>query len=74
MNDESRSSSEGPQGGAGDHETLPARFILVILVILALACVAGYFFLLKLIDVSREEDCMLAGRRNCAAITVPNGR
>jgi hypothetical protein len=29
---------------------------------------------MKLIDISREEDCLLGGRRNCAAITVPNGR
>jgi hypothetical protein len=74
MNDESRSASDGAQGSAGDDQTLPARFIFVILLGLALVCVAGYFFLMKLIDVSREEDCVLAGRRNCAAITVPNGR
>jgi len=74
MNDESRSPSDRPQGSADDDQTLPARFILVILLILALVCVAGYFFLMKLIDVSREEDCLLAGRRNCAAITLPNGR
>jgi hypothetical protein len=73
MNDESRSPSKG-RNGAGGHETLPARFILVILIVLAAVCVGGYFLLMKLIDVSREEDCMLAGRRNCAAITVPNGR
>ena len=74
MNDESRSPSDGAQGSAGDDQTLPARFILVIMVVLALVCVAGYFFLMKLIDISREEDCLLGGRRNCAAITVPNGR
>ena len=44
------------------------------MVVLALVCIAGYFFLMKLIDISREEDCLLGGRRNCAAITVPNGR
>ncbi len=74
MNDESRSPSDGARGSAGDDQTLPARFILVILVVLAVVCVGGYFLLMKLIDVSREEDCVLAGRRNCAAITVPNAR
>ena len=74
MNDESRSRSDGPQGNAEGDQTLPARFILVIMVVLALVCVAGYFFLMKLIDISREEDCLLGGRRSCAAITVPNGR
>jgi hypothetical protein len=40
--------------------------VLAFFVILAVACVGGYFLLLKLIDMSRQEDCMLAGRRNCA--------
>src|SRR5215470_3401236 len=50
------------------------RAILVILAAIALACVGGYFLLMKLIDVSRQEDCLLAGRRNCAPIEVPSNR
>jgi hypothetical protein len=47
--------------------------VLAFFVALAVACVGGYFLLLKLIDMSRQEDCMLAGRRNCAPpITVPS--
>jgi len=55
-------------------ETLSPRAILVVLIAIALACVGGYFLLMKLIDVSRQEDCLLAGRRNCAPIEVPSNR
>jgi hypothetical protein len=74
MNDEIRSPSKRPQPSSGDHETLPGRFVAVVLLLIAAACVGGYFLLMKLIDISREEDCALAGRRNCAPITVPSGR
>jgi hypothetical protein len=75
MNDEitSRSRSAKPRNG-GEEQTLSPIAILVILVTIALACVGGYFLLMKLIDVSRQEDCLLAGRRNCAPIEVPSGR
>jgi hypothetical protein len=75
MNDEngSRSRSAKPPDG-GEEQTLSPRAILVILLTIALACVGGYFLLMKLIDVSRQEDCMLAGRRNCAPVEVPSRR
>jgi hypothetical protein len=75
MNDETanRSRSGEPRNGDGE-QTLSARDIFVVLTILALACVGGYFLLMKLIDVSRQEDCLLGGRRNCASIEVPSGR
>ena len=75
MNDEitSRSRSDEPDRKDSD-QTLSARDILVILTVIALVCVGGYFLLMKLIDVSRQEDCMLAARRNCAAIDVRVGR
>jgi hypothetical protein len=57
----------------GEHALSPVA-ILVVLMIIALVCVGGYFLLMKLIDVSRQEDCLLAGRRNCAPIEVPSGR
>jgi hypothetical protein len=74
MNDETtdRSQSAKPRSGGG--QTLSPRDILVILTIIALACVGGYFLLMKLIDVSRQEDCVLAGGRNCAPIEVPSSR
>jgi hypothetical protein len=37
----------------------------------AVALVLGYLFLNKLVDISRQEDCMLAHNKNCAAITLP---
>jgi hypothetical protein len=75
VNDEtaSRSRSGKPRHGGGE-QTLSTRDILVVLAIIALACVGGYFLPMKLIDVSRQEDCLLAGRRNCAPIEVPFSR
>jgi len=75
MNDEitNRSQSDKPDNKDGG-QTLSSRDILVILTIIALVCVGGYFLLMKLIDVSRQEDCVLAGRRNCAPIEVPSNR
>ena len=68
-----RSRSGEPDNNDGE-QTLSPLAILVILVTIALVCVGGYFLLMKLIDVSRQEDCFLAGRRNCAAIEVPSRR
>jgi hypothetical protein len=38
---------------------------------LALALVLGYLFLNKLVQISQEEDCGLAHRRNCGAVESP---
>jgi hypothetical protein len=64
----------GKPDGDGSEQALSPLTIFVILVTLALVCVGGYFLLMKLIDVSRQEDCLLAGRRNCAPIEVPSSR
>jgi hypothetical protein len=40
-------------------------------VALAIALVLGYLFLSKLVDISQEEDCALAHRRNCGASANP---
>ena len=51
---------------AKDEDTAPSGIaLLVFFVILGLACTGGYFLVMKLIDISRQEDCMLGGRRNC---------
>jgi hypothetical protein len=75
MNDEidSRSRLPKPRNGAGEQPLSPPA-ILVILVTIGLVCVGGYFLLMKLIDVSRQDDCLLGGRRNCAPIEVPSSR
>jgi hypothetical protein len=75
MNDEITSQSRsGKSRDGGDEQTLSPLAIVVILATIALVCVGGYFLLMKLIDVSRQEDCFLAGRRNCAPIEVPSRR
>jgi hypothetical protein len=68
MNNDITSRSGGDKRPGDDSErTLSGREILVILTVIALVCVGGYFFLMKLIAVSQQEDCFLAQRRNCAS-------
>ncbi|HET7493732.1 MAG TPA: hypothetical protein VFK01_17830 [Bradyrhizobium sp.] len=38
------------------------------------ALALGYLFVNKIADISREEDCMLAQRRNCGGVELPAGR
>ncbi len=66
MNGESGDRIQSGKSGSDDGgQTLSGREILVILTVVALAIVGGYFFLMKMIDVSQQEDCFLAQRRNC---------
>jgi hypothetical protein len=74
MNDEITNRSRSAKPRDGEEQTLSPLAILVILATIALVCMGGYFLLMKLIDVSRQEDCLLAGRRNCAAVEVPSNR
>jgi hypothetical protein len=48
--------------------------VLINLAVLALVCVGGYFLLTKLVEISRQEDCLMGGGRNCAPLQVPTGR
>ena len=48
--------------------------LLVTLAVLVVALVVGYLFVNKLAEISTEEDCALAHRKNCAAVDVPLGR
>ena len=50
----------------------PTSAVVVVFGLIALACVAGYFLLMKLVSVSQDEDCLLAHRRDCGAIEVPS--
>jgi hypothetical protein len=43
------------------------RALVIFFVILATALLLGYLLLSKLADISTEEDCALARRRNCGA-------
>ncbi|MBO0753744.1 MAG: hypothetical protein J2P53_16620 [Bradyrhizobiaceae bacterium] len=70
MNDTGSRSRSGasPEGGSG---TLSGPAILAVLAVIALVCTGGYFFLLKMIDVSQQDDCILAHRRDCASGAIP---
>ncbi len=46
---------------------LTDRAVAAIFLGLAVLLVLGYLFVSKLMDISKEEDCMLANRRDCAA-------
>lgn len=48
-------------------ETLSATGIALVLGAMAIACIAGYFLLMTLVEMARDEDCLLAHRRNCVA-------
>jgi hypothetical protein len=48
--------------------------LLIFIAALATALVLGYLLLNKLVDISRQEDCMLSRSRNCAAIELPSDR
>jgi hypothetical protein len=48
------------------------RGLAIFLGLLALALVLGYLFLNKLVQISQEEDCGLAHRRNCGAVAAPD--
>ncbi len=50
---------------------IPDAVLALFLVGLAAALVLGYLFLNKMLDISQQEDCMLAHRKNCAAIELP---
>jgi hypothetical protein len=48
--------------------------VLMNLAVLVLICLGGYFLLMKLVEISRQEDCFLGGGRNCARLQLPSNR
>jgi hypothetical protein len=67
-------SDEPNSGERRDLESppIPGTVLALILAMLATALVLGYLLVNKLADMSREEDCALAHRRNCSAIVMPS--
>jgi hypothetical protein len=63
---DNQSQSDGRRDGGDDEQTLSGRELLFVMALIAFAVVGGYFFVLKMIDVSKQDDCVLANRRNCA--------
>jgi len=65
----------GGGGGGGRGEAPSGAAILAFFTFLAVACVGGYLLIMKLIDISRQEDCLMAGRRNCVPpLELPSNR
>jgi len=48
------------------------RMLAIFLGALAIALMLGYFLLNKLVDISRQEDCMLSHSKSCAAVALPD--
>jgi hypothetical protein len=49
-----------------DVRPIPDSVLAIFLAVLAVALVLGYLFLNKMVDISRQGDCMLAHRTNCS--------
>ncbi|THD75417.1 MAG: hypothetical protein E7813_00580 [Bradyrhizobium sp.] len=58
----------------GDSRPIPDSVLAIFLVVLVAALLLGYLFLNKMVDISRQEDCMLAHRTNCQASELPPDR
>jgi hypothetical protein len=80
MSTKGKSGGAAPSGEPPDHgndrDSRPVSdpVLAISLAALAIALVLGYLFLNKLVDISRQEDCMLSRSRNCAAIELPSAR
>ena len=60
MNDEVGHSR--PSGGHDGGQGLSAVYFLMVLVVTALVCVGGYFFLKKLVEATRRDNCLISGQ------------
>ena len=59
-------SVEPPHRGY-DSRPIPDHLLGIFLAVLVVALVLGYLFVNKLVDISSQEDCALAHRKNCAS-------
>ncbi len=62
----SRDPNHEDDDGAGNR-----RGALIGLVITALLVVAGYYLMTSLRHQGQVEDCLMAGRGNCAPLDIP---
>ena len=71
-------SNEGERKARSPSPRKPARgpnpFGLVPLIILLVLVVGGLFVVFELRDISRMQDCIWSGRKNCAPVDDPSGR
>jgi len=56
-----------------DGEEPSHRSPLLVLAIVAVLLLAGWFLAAKLAELARVQDCVLSGRHNCAPISTSNG-
>jgi hypothetical protein len=73
-NEEDMPSTTSSDPAKRDDHSRPVsdRGLAIFMALLALALLLGYLFLNKLVQISQEEDCGLAHRRNCGAVEFPN--
>jgi hypothetical protein len=69
MNSEPQNS---PTPHNNDHEPDSRRGAVIGLIVVMLLVVAGYFLMTALRNESQLEDCMMAGRKNCIPLDIPN--
>ncbi len=76
MKDENGGSAppDEPSNRNYDSRPIPDRLLAMFVAALVVALVLGYLFLNKLVDISNQEDCMLAHRKGCAASELPSDR
>ena len=55
-----------------DGEDTPPHSRLLVLGLVALLVVGGWFLSVKLANLARMQDCVLSGRHNCAPIDTGN--
>ncbi len=59
---------DNSSGGSPDAPEGPSRGPLVALLLIVLLCVGGYFLAGRLRAGNRVQDCVMAGRSNCAPL------
>jgi hypothetical protein len=68
--------SDEPSGRRHDPDwrPIPDAVLAIFLAGLAAALLLGYLFLNKMVDISRQDDCILAHRANCGTNESPSSR
>jgi hypothetical protein len=63
---------ERPEGADDDYRH---RMIVnaTVLAVCALLGAAGIWVAISIADLRRNQDCVLAGRKNCAGLSIPSG-
>jgi hypothetical protein len=76
MKDKSRPPAPSGEPSDRDYDSrpIPDRLLAIFLAALVVALVLGYLFLNKLVDISSQEDCAPAHRKNCGAGELPSDR